>query len=183
MSILAGPSFRSEFDKTFQSVFVRLPGGDLDFAHKEWESVLVPYGLYRLRKTDQIYLALANAALEQGDHEMIVTGTETEPPHQETIVSPWDPPEFDRLLAQTDIVHFDAAAFGRSATWGIICGFDDYLHIGGSPQFMESFTARAGGRRTIRQTFLWFADSEWQADERVKREMLDQVGWLGGASP
>jgi hypothetical protein len=68
---------------------------------------------------DMYFEALACAARISGDDELLMTDIEALPPHQATVVVPWDRESYIRVgLSHPIIAATDSALFGRSGGWG-----------------------------------------------------------------
>ena len=137
--------------------------------------ILTPYGL---NFEDVDYQALSIAAKHMNDREVIITDIETIPPHQCTVVIPWERAVLEQIRSNTILGHVECGLFGQSGTWGALCNTDDYCCLGGKHNFMNVFLAEAGGFSALRERFYRFAQSEWHLDSVVRRQVLKKVGWF-----
>lgn len=169
--------FSKQLDPLYKSIFSGCPVAEGCFANSSWEMVLVPYGLNLEEAT---YRALAAAAQQLGDHQLIITDIEHAPPHQETVSLPWTLDALLQVWDDTDLALFDCALFGPSGRWGgIVAQSDDgYTCLGGDQEFLQALLLEAGGRKVLKARFFEFARIEWCLDQGEKEKILKRVGWL-----
>ncbi len=189
MSDLFTSLTQAGFQEQFLSVHDRIFSGQeesdipdeycLPFVDRHWERVLLESGVLNLSAEN--LRALTIAAEKMGDRQIIITDSETRPPHQMPIIATWN----EKTLGQassTLLAHFKNHTFGQSATWGLVYYWDEFSILGGTPVFMEAFLEAAGGRQRVKDRFLSFAAADWwtSVEPPTQVKILKSVGWSFG---
>jgi hypothetical protein len=181
---------QAEFHEKFQSLHDMIFSGQEDsdvpdecylpFVDRHWERVLLEEGILTL--PDEDLRALAIAAEKMGDGQIIITDSETRPPHQMPVIATWNAKILDQARTSTLLDHFKNHTFGRSGTWGLVYYWDEFSILGGTSVFMEAFFEAAGGRQRVKERFLSFAGAHWWAsvDPPSQVKILKSVGWSFG---
>lgn len=185
---------QSEFQEKFHSLHDRIFSGQEDsdipdecylpFADRHWERVLLEEGVLNL--PDESLRDLTIAAEKMGDRQIIITDSETRPPHQMPVIATWNAGTLDHIRTSTLLNHFKNHTFGQSGTWGLVYYWDEFSILGGTSVFMEAFFEAAGGRQRVKDCFLSFAAAHWWAsvEPPTQVKILKSIGWsFGDASP
>lgn len=169
---------RKEFEREYQDCFDAIYDPPLDrwpFRSMEWEVGLLPYGLNLL---DSDYRALADAANDSGDDELMITEVESIKRHQFSAAIPWTRDKLEEVRTSSELGHLTTALFGLSGEWGAVAhSASDYCIVGGSDEFMDRFYVEAGGQKEVRDRFLSFAAKEWMIRNDDQQAVLSLVGW------
>ena len=110
-------SFKIDVESLYEPIFSGRSIEEGCFLNPNWTAVLVPCGR---TFEEHIFRALALSASQSGDSHVVITDVETLPPHQETVMIPWEPNSFEEIRCSTLIGHVSCALFGQSAKWGAI---------------------------------------------------------------
>jgi hypothetical protein len=176
MRLLSSEYFHKHLASLYHSIFTGLAVEEGCFVESAWEMVLVPYGL---NFEEMSYRALGLAAETVGDREVIITDIEPIPPHQATVVMPWTREVLEEVRCDTLLGHVDCVLFGQSSKWGAVVmkSEDGYTCIGGTEQFLRTFTEKAGSLSSLKERFSLFKEKEWQLDTGLQQQILAKVGW------
>lgn len=151
--------FESYLLGTFRRVFSGRGIAQGCFANESWEMTLLPGGL--LLPENEL-LALQRAARAVGDLDCIVTDVSLEPPHQNTALISWARTEFAYIELAGQMT-LESAMLGLSERWGVYLGtVGSYTCVGGDRIFMDTFFEHAGGRDSVKERFLTYAEEEWE---------------------
>ncbi len=194
MNGLYTPLTQAEFQEKFLSLHEKIFSGQEDgdnpdewympFVDRHWERVLLEGHIFNLGIrdfTDENLRALAIAAVKVGDKQIIITDSETRPPHQMSVISTWDANALGQA-GGTGVASFKNHTFGQSGIWGLVDYWDEFSILGGTPAFMEAFFEAAGGRQRVKERFLRFAAADWwtSVDPPTQVKILKSVGWSFG---
>ena len=189
MSDLFTTLTQAEFQEQFLSLHDRIFSGQEDsdipgecylpFTDRHWERVLLEEGVLNLSAEN--LRALTIAAEKMGDRQIIITDSDTRPPHQMPIIATWNAKTLDQARC-TFLGHFKNHSFGQSGTWGLVYYWDEFSIPGGTPVFMEAFFEAAGGRQRVKDCFLRFAAADWcpSVEPPTQVKILKSVGWSFG---
>lgn len=147
----------------------------LPFTDSTWERILVPDNIISLDNVT--FKALADTAMKIGDDRVIVTESESLPHYERTMRVAWDKERLRSLRDYSDVAHFELHAFGMSASWGLMCYYDEFSLLGGTATFMATFLESAGGMQRVKERFIQHALETWVMDPVVQVQILKSVGW------
>ena len=165
-------TFGQKWRAIHDSVFSGCPADEQPFRNPAWDTFLFPY---RLEMEEDVFNAIAQAARQLGDHELIIMNAEVLVPEPAAAIS-WSYSELDEVRCTT-LGHFESHLYGHSASWGMVCAVDDFSRLGGRAPFMNVVAKALGGRVAIRERFLRFAAQEWQVTQEFRRKVLRSAGW------
>jgi hypothetical protein len=177
MKKISHEEFAAKYKGLHDSIFSGRLVNQHPFEHLDWEMVLVAGGI---RIEENIFNALAKAAMKSGDSELIITDCEAPmvAPHQANYLLEWDYNSFRKLCKDSDLIgRVDTHLFGQSGEWGMVCYYDDFSCLGCAASFMDVFSAVLGGRNALKEMFFHYNTEGWFLDEDIKREILRSVGW------
>lgn len=146
--------FARELRALHDSIFSGRPPEDHPFRNQAWEMVLLESDISMY---EEAFEALAYAAREVGDDELIIKDADIIWPQEPAVILPWSFAALDDVRCETVLGHVGVHMFGRSTFWGLACDEDDLSCVGGGPRFMDTFVAALGGREAVRERFLRFA--------------------------
>jgi len=181
MRVISLQEFRSKFQSVHDAIFsgrehdVDPSNWYMPFADASWERILVPNNITCL--DDTTFKALTEAAIRKGDDKVIVTESESLPHHERAAEVFWDQKMLRSLSDFDNIAHFELHAFGMSASWGLMCYYDEFSLLGGTSTFMATFLESAGGMQRVKERFIQHALEIWVMDPTVQVEILRSVGW------
>jgi hypothetical protein len=172
---LSPAEFNEQYLTVYESIFTGVTNGPTPFVRADWKTVLLAYGL---NFDDPDYAALAAAAKAVDDREAVLTDIDIEPFHQDAHVVDWDRDSLDHVAIHSLLTVLACAMFGRTASWGVVCYFENYACVGGDKEFMDIFIDEAGGETALRERFLQFAHEGW-VDKPAHNQWLELVDpWL-----
>lgn len=166
--------FEKEWRPILNSIFAQTTDYKQFFLNSAWKSILLPYGLY----SQDNFEAIAQAAKEVGDYELIIKDAEIlDPAEKLAIAMPWLYSAFDAVRCNTILNHFDFYLFGKSAKWGGISSVNDYLYIAGEQVFIGNLLKIFGGIETVRIRFFDFLKEEHIPRTSSMEKILRNIGW------
>lgn len=113
-----------------------------------------------------------------GDKDLIITASDTIPPHQCNVIVPWDRQLLEKIRRSSILGHLDTHLFGRSGKWGVASYWDNYFIVAGANDFMDLFARKAGGSSAIKARFLEYSREDWPIrDTELKKRILTKIGW------
>lgn len=174
--------FEARFGNLFRALYCGAVACRASFVRQDWQFVLLAVELYSLRWD---FEPIAAAARHCGDEGFVATDVETEPPHQHTLLLPWDWATVARALHPSWLTSFNSAIFGRSGAWAGLCSKSDYSILAGEPRFMDPFIAASGGLAQMKARFTEEFSGGWhdgagsaRPDEDVIRDLFADIGWI-----
>lgn len=168
-------TFEREWRALYDSVFSGQSAEERPFRDPTWEIFLVPHGSLNIERN--VFDAIAKAAQEVGDDQVMIKDAEIISPPEPAVIIPWSYSALIEVRDNSFLGHFETRMFARSALWGAACSYEDFSCLGGVPAFMSTVAQAMGGRQVIRATFLDYAYREWGAKEDFRRKVLKSVGW------
>ncbi len=167
--------FRAQYGQLYDSIFTGWTHLDSPFRDRTWEHILIAGEAMKL--DDEYFNAFGVACASVRDTSVIVTISDSIPPHLASVVVPWRKDIVLTAHRGTDICMFHYALFGASGEWGAMSYHDELTRVAGHKTFIDAFTNRLGGRETVRRRFLDYAASGWHAPGRIQAKILASVGW------
>lgn len=169
--------FEENFGTLYAQIFSDSIESFIPLPKKLWERVAVPYAFHW---EDPISDALLSAIKKVGDNELLATNVEAYPIHELSYVITIDDKTIYHLRYDTQFSLINCAIFGKSAKWGgVCCDAHDFTVLAGVPEFVEEFSALAGGREYLQQDFYRYANdkTEWHIKQPLKEKVMRSVGW------
>ncbi len=174
---LTREQYARQYQPRHDAVFRAGPVEEGPFANPRWRMVLLTGGL--LLDPD-VFAALAAAARQHGDHEVVVLDRDGHFPEDPPVLLAWDPHAWDEARC-TVLGHVDTDVFGASGAWGMVAS-DGFAVLGGEASFLAAFEgALTGGQRVLRERFAEAAgngiDFFGEAGRRHAARLMAMVGW------
>lgn len=168
-------AFLRQFGATYARLFWGWAREDSPFANKAWEQLLVPdeAGFFE----PDLFAAFGRAIAATRDSQVVLTISSVIPPHETSAVTSWTMEDIQHAHRASYIHIFDYATFGRSGAWAAMSYHDEFTRIAGEPPFVEAFAQSLGGREAVKQRFLEFQKTGWDAPKDVQAKILASVGW------
>lgn len=168
-------AFLSQYGDLYTKLFIGWSRENTPFRNPTWEQALVPYETANF--DDDVFDALGTAITATGDQEVIMTISDTSPPHASSAVFKWRHESVVSAHRDSIICIFDYATFGQSGKWATISYHDELTRIAGEPLFMNAFINALGGRAAVKRRFFEFQAVRWDAPKDVQKIILASVGW------
>lgn len=175
VSTISQKQFNASFLSDFRAVFTGRGVGEVPFVDDTWEMMLLAYGMDIIESD---FNSIVEAALAVQDREVLITGVESLPPHQDNYLLPFTREAWEEVRCDSVLGHIECAVFGSSNKWGVICSpVNDFCCVAGDKDFMNVFVSSAGGREAVKERFIRFASEEWEVDVAYKDALILAVGW------
>lgn len=183
-SLIGKNKYETRISRFHDEVFVDRTFGAIEnpFA-KEWDSLLLPYGLDR--NTDLHLNSFERGAHRCGDRRFYLVDAESLEPEPECYgiaVETLEPKTFREAIRDEltyKFLHLDGHLFGRSTDWGIrsAASLDHVMYVGGAPKFMDVIYSDLGDPETLEREFCKWLESTYGLEQEVKERVARTVGW------
>lgn len=175
---LSRARYDREYRATHDAVFCPGDVEDGPFADPRWRMVLLGTGLY---VEEDVFAALAAAARQHGDHEVVFVDREGQFPGESPLRIAWDWDAWEAARC-TVLGHVHAEVFGGSGAWGMVASYDGFSVLGGEESFLAAFEAAIpGGRQSVRDRFAEAAGNGMiftgETGLRYAARLMEMVGW------
>ncbi|HST59617.1 MAG TPA: hypothetical protein VLK84_13025 [Longimicrobium sp.] len=178
LETLSREQYAREYRAAHDAVFRPGELEDGPFVNPRWRMVLLGTGLY---VEEDVFAALAAAARQHGDHEIVFVDREGQFPDQPPVRIAWEWDRWEEARC-TVLGHVHAEVFGGSGAWGMVASYDGFCVLGGEESFVAAFEAAIpGGRQAVRDRFVAAAGNGMiftsETGLRYAARLVAMVGW------